>query len=515
MTIENDTIEIILPYKVLGRTEDDKVILYFPVDKRIRVLSIPKFTQNFFELNFDDADENWKNYKKETLKVARNKPLIDLGSSYGNGIWKPNDRDWLIVSGSDTFTIDANGTVTRLEDPVYNSKIIDISGPSWLSYESFCKAWNDKTNDIKRAFKAVFSRIQRWGWLNPQMPLFASAFAMLTPFQRILDWRPTIFIYGEKGTGKSSFFDSNFVTFYGKLICDYDETTAAAFENILNNSSQILLLDEIQQFVELEKITLKMKSLGRGGKRATARGTSVSDSEKKHLIWFAGTDLPALYIKDPAFRSRIVQFNTVLKINKALPELPDAYEQEGMAALIVVNMIKKWNDIAVGASSLRKNISAISDKYGKTISPRLIDNYKYASALLNLIDPKADIDIPFWVTDEETDNFRVLIRAILTSTAKSKLIISLLHEANSGVESAKNQIKNLGMSITTHKKKSYLAIGFKDLPNTLLKKYDFTSKEIKRILLSVDGAVENRVKFGYGRMVSCVLIPWEIVESFD
>ena len=252
-----------------------------------------------------------------------------------------------------------------------------------------------------------------------------------------------------------------------------------------------------------------------GVKTSGTPGEKHLEFDLHHIPWFGSIYLPKQVSQDAAQESRIVKLE-LKKLQDNVPVLNKIEADEGakLAAEIVAAVISEWKHIEEVAKGIaQKRCDIIKRMPG--IQIRTVDNFMYASALLN-ISTNRNYDVPEWVNMSNEDDGEKIVSLILSS------LIHVLNDSYSisdCIEKAMGEqtkifskpLENIGIKHTTNAGSRYLAIRSPAVVRFLLKDTDYKDKDIQAPLSRIEGAISSHpVKFS-GKHERCVLIPLSYV----
>lgn len=497
--------------KILGYTDKDKVALYHhdKIDQR----KASSLNKAFFTLRFgQEGAQYFSIFKNAILNLAHEKGIINTESPYGPGIYYYRENI-LVVDNIGSFKIPFDASPEIMSEPIFNQQLIRADGkPSWINFDHL----KQDEPFIKHTFKDVFLQIHdlvsQWPWDNPDMALIMTAFVMLTPFQRLMRWRPTLYINGPKGTGKTTFFENVLQGIYGSLVERFDNSTKAAIPRVLHGSSVIPIIDEAKENKHIEEIFSIIKLSSRGGNYTVATGKNAKKHHIEHMFWLGSVYEPSKIKSDAALESRIVKFSLKMPEKLILPSAPD--QQREMASRVILTVAENWSLIESEAINIFKDYEIYATNTGDKINTRHLENFMYAMALAELAIGK-NIDFPSWAIPEQImDDGDKILESILTSfigkITVRELINTFLENSDAGTAT---QLKRRGLAVVRCNKTSqdYIAIDTKISKKCLLKN-EYGKVDILAPLKNVSGAIPNISVDFFARKALCVLIPINHVD---
>jgi hypothetical protein len=508
-----EEVTVKLPFHVLGHNVQREILIW----KDGRLIALPAGRLNKDELRlYVGGDSEWfqeesaeKALKLQLIDVAHKKGFIDDQAPLKAGIWYINKR-WLIISGKKAAIVEGN-RLKYLEEPIFEGKLVETEGASWLNWSVVEEAMLLGRSDLKSVFNLIYVRVKQWNWLDPSMSAFVTAFVMLSIMQQAMSWRPWIYLTGAKSTGKSTFFEDILQGIYSGQVERLDKSTAHATAQTIGNSGRIPVFDEFEKHKHIPEILELAKLFNRGGQKTSGTGSDKAHRfHLHHMPWFGSIYLPKRVMQDAAQESRIIKFE-LKKLTNASPPLEQFAIGEGavIAAKIVVTMILAWREIEAKAQEINADRQLFIQEH-QGIEVRTVENFMYASALLAIVAPEGVEEIfPRWATLQSEDDGDKLLDTILASLIHvdgSKVSVGeMLQKAGRYVD----ELERYGLKIIMHKAKDFLALRCESVTRHLLKDTEYAVLDIRSPLARIEGAVGSAQVKMAGVNQRCVLIPVE------
>jgi hypothetical protein len=504
-----------LPFYVLGHNAQREILIW----KDGRLIALPAGRLNKDELRlYVGGDSEWfreegaeKALKLQLIDTAHKKGFIDDQAPLKAGVWYINKR-WLIISSKKAAIVEGN-RLQYLKEPIFEGKLIETEGASWLNWSVVEEAIRVEQSDLKSVFNLIYVRVKQWNWLDPSMSAFVTAFVMLSIMQQAMPWRPWIYLTGAKSTGKSTFFEDILQGIYGGQVERLDKSTAHAIAQTIGNSGRIPVFDEFEKHKHIPDILELAKLFNRGGQKTSGTGSDKAHRfHLHHIPWFGSIYLPKKVMQDAAQESRIIKFE-LKKLTNTSPPLERFGVGEGavIAAKIVVTMILAWLEIEAKAQEINADRQVfIQEQQG--IEVRTVENFMYASALLAVVAPEGVEDIfPRWAALQAEDDGDKLLDTILASliyVEGNKVSVGeMLQKAGCYVD----ELERHGLKIVMHKSKDFLALRCESVTRHLLKDTEYAVLDIRSPLARIEGAVGSAQVKMAGVNQRCILIPVERV----
>ncbi len=444
------------------------------------------------------SKEDFGSAKSQIITVAHSHGILYPDNEMSIGIWQEDNKIYL-VNGDQILLWNGEKFVNQTI-PIINNKIITLSNTRWLDNKLLLTSSKaDSKIDLHKVFQQLFEILNQWHFLDQNMVKYITAFIMLAPFSTLMKWRPIVYILGKRGVGKTTLLDL-LQTLWGSLVVRLDKTTAYAIGQSVGNTAKIPILDEFENDRHIiDILTLLKNTTGEEGGTIT-RGTIGRNSAKyriKQMFWLASIYAP---VADAAVFSRLALFEMGKYTNSTL-HFPTVEEISQLRHLIISSVMPLWNEIETTASQYRKDKNLYTVQDG-----RLIDNYAYASALVDIAGfeggmPSYINEITF-AEDEQT---------ILDTILESKIKYAEFEGNISEALVKENDLEAFGLKPITHDKMKFLAIKPEVVVRQLLKDTRYKDMDISAVLERVPGALKSVVIKMNGRSTRCVLIPWEVL----
>lgn len=519
-------------WKLLGHTRDLEYLFYR--DGEVFIIDPDRFTTMKVQIFFGVDEDEAKRIRKE-LPIKASSNEVDVKNTIGNGVFRSSEYkdSFVIVNGSKViyalYDINTHGHNLQIDDtPIVDGKLLDLKGSrEWLDTDELLKS-QESIKDAKETLREQFEEIRKtvsyWNWESPEMADYITAFVMLAPFQRLMSWRPSLWITGHGGTGKTLFFERVLQKLYGNLAIRLDNSTDYGAIQRLNSTSQIALLDNFEHDKRSEKFMKTFEIANRGGD--IVRGTTTKEPinfKLEHMVWYNAV---TLVTDTRATDSRIVEFHLVNPLND-VPELPS----EVSAEKIIYSMLDWWSDIEEEKKMYIKSDAESKKDTTSTNSTvkRSKENIGYAQALLRkleIIDPSdlSSLDVPNFIKTRATvDESMELLKAILTSSVLPDDASDYSEQAKKFVyeaiqESSRSIIRKGVWKVHDRDGTDWIAIEPTSVKRELLKAPEYTQRtpeQIKKMLLNLEGAKMNTSKNAVNKSIYAVYVPIKYMEQFE
>jgi len=496
---------------LLGHTQELEYVFYR--DGEVFIIDPERFSVIKIQMFFGVDKSTAQGIRGELPELA-SEHVIDTKNTIGNGVYKGrNDKEFIIVNGANVIKAEYDSIthkykITKETTPIIDGKLLDLKGSKeWLDVEKL-QSVDPSRETLQEQFKLIRKTVSCWKWESPEMADYITAFVMLAPFQRLMSWRPSLWITGHGGTGKTLFFERVLQKLYGNLAIRLDNSTDYGAIQRLNSTSQIALLDNFEHDKRSEKFMKTFEIANRGGD--IVRGTTTKEPinfKLEHMLWYNAVMLAS---QTRATDSRIVEFHLVNPLND-VPELPS----EVSAEKIIYSMLEIWYDL-----------EELKQLYVDDNKSRDAENIGYAYALLNLLEVTdvCDFGLPNFIKTRATvDESMELLKAILTSSVLPDDASDYSEQAKKFVyeaiqENPRSIVRKGVWKVHDRDGTDWIAIEPTSVKRELLKAPEYTQRtpeQIKKMLLNLEGAKMNTSKNAVNKSIYAVYVPIKYMEQFE
>ncbi|MFZ2955372.1 MAG: DUF3854 domain-containing protein [Candidatus Ozemobacteraceae bacterium] len=492
--------------KILGSTPDGDILLY-RAGKMLRV-STAKMSPGWLRvLTGTKSACKLKRLATDWQIDANKAGTFDPEKKIGPGIWKIKDS-WVIVSGVEALIITGSEAVLTA-NPVYQGHVIEFdAADAWLDLATVKKSF--AFGDLKSTFAETREITEQWRWGKKEMHEYATALAILSPFQRALRWRPNVAISGPSGCGKSLFADEFIGRLWGSLVVRSDRATAHSVAQSIGSTAKVLILDEFEKSKRIAEILDLLKLCGRGGYKTSGTGERASlRYEMRHLTWTLAAHLPAALKTDAAKANRTIK----LSLNGGdgnPPVLPTDENYRDLASRLVGTVIKNWSTIEAHESYIDNRQAEIFAKLPGA-NHRVIDLFRSSSALLQAA-IGGDWTIPLWGAEPLPTDGDMVLTEILTAMVPGQLGTTIEQMLQS--ETNVKELAAVGIKVAFHGGIKCLAIQPTQARGQLLSKTDFAEMDITEALERIPGAAKGKANFSAVSRLA-VFVPFDLVDGTE
>ena len=219
------------------------------------------------------------------------------------------------------------------------------------------------------------------------------------------------------------------------------------------------------------------------------------------MAWFGSIYLPNRLGQDAAQESRMVK----LELKKPRDDTPtlekeDSIEGRKLAGRIIAAMTSQWNNIEGNAEDMnqrRRDIIETFKKGKQDIEIRTVENFMYASSLLNIVSvgigDEKRYDVPEWAVRTIEDDGDKILAVILSSIIRTASDTYTVRNALAKTKSEQNsffsqELVKCGIKITRKGEESepFLAIHCDTVSRYLLKDTEFKDLAIQAPLERIE-----------------------------
>ena len=517
------SMSFVFPFEVLGFNKGHDIMISHKGE--LKSLSLSEIRQGALKLYVGTRTEKTEEQLSATLlELAKQEGTVDDQDTIKTGVdyLKKSDR-FLVVSGKTFFKVDPSTCgIEKISKPVVDGRLIEGDRhKNWISMGQVKKA------DLKKTFSVLHEYVKQWNWRDENMALFMTAFLMIYPFHKIMDYRPWLYLLGESQSGKTTFIEDALMFLYGKLVVKMDKGTAHSTAQEIGNTSLIPVFDEFEKFRRMGEILELFKmttSKGGGVKKSGTPGKEPFRFTILQIPLFASIYTPPSIKSDYAQDNRTIKFELIVqdKANRKAPITLTNQEKDGLVGDILSSVMMHWKEISKKTTEIDNEKREMITKSQWQISGRTVDNFKYSIALIRLASEEhKTIGIPEWsyTQDEKDDGDRVLsdlLHTRINHEGREHLTVDLIYDAMNDKENDSLHILRLN-GITTAKKKGEQTVAFcsNEIKRTMLKQDDYyKTLYIGDVLERIPGAKRNvPTFFGSNDTRRSTHVPFSVIEK--
>lgn len=376
-------------------------------DAQNKIVIYCKQRNRIFELDFDfsepvliskigsDIPEAFKFRQiKNRIIINCSKNELKIDKRINTGIHLINE-DILLIDNR-IFNYSKN---EEIQKPFFNNRIIE------RNEKPIFELLKDQNNNIFFEINKIVKEL--WSFADKenqdQLADYLTAFIMLAPLQKLMSWRPILYIIGKKGSGKTCL--TEFLSFlYPNLIKTSSNLTFASMYQSFGNCGKIAIFDEFQTYQEKEKILNALKGSSKNSENTVSKGSKemiAKDYELNILPFILSNEYFAF---DSAIKSRVNKF-----------ELEGTFKHSFFSEL-VLKQEKKIKELGNQSINwLLENWRLIEEHSKDNFfeESRIKSNYGYAFALIDLAKQGKAEKPEFLINDDDDDDDDNLIKDIL------------------------------------------------------------------------------------------------------
>lgn len=368
------------------------------------------------------------------VEEAHKKGELENHIELKSGVWRfDEDDEWLIVSSGEILKFSKNN-IESLSSPLYKKTLINCDS-NWIAIDELqaqFKTNSDKLQQLKDVFFIIHEHINRWTFKHESMADYLTAFIILMLVQSGMSWRPWLYLLGIAGSGKSTFLKKIIKPIYGELLKKLDKTTPFCVAQSVGNTTKILAFDEFEKNERIPDIVEFCKLMNAGGNKTMG---TLDTKEKSYSVCqmpvFASIYPPTTINSDEAQRSRTIFFELSIKRKKyGAIEGISSKEGQKIRIKLIDSMVSLWTEIEKKAQEIKSDTENIIKERNNKISPRTVENFQYASAVLFLITGK-EHSVPSWAEQEQINDGRYIFDRLMDSKiqehGKNYLVMNLIN----------------------------------------------------------------------------------------
>ena len=512
---------------------DLQTFYYFPqITKQVIGLT----AQNHRKLNLlamSDDETTWRRYfahkqqgwshesaAAHLMRACKERGIFTDALRRGRGAWRDPDAIALHLGNR----------------VVYNGKEHDLlTVPGRAVYEA-CAAlpYGEPMSD--NVARGIFETSMRLSWLNRFFGVLMSGWIVLAPVCGALDWRPHIWLTGNKGSGKTTLLKKFIMPLTGGWSHLYEGgSTEAGIRQSLKRDALPVILDEAEgedekQWQRLQAILQLCRSSSSQSGAQTVKGSAGSapiQFEIRSMFCFSSIGVPLVQDAD---ESRVA----VLTLGPQLPPAEwatisahlDTFTPE-LGRALIARTVSILPSILINArkfsSLLSEHLgsSRAGDQYGTLVAGAASLKYPREMTGPEVFDFIKAYNISELVEDvEQSDEWRCLhailqhiVRINESNRREARSLGELLDEAcrHTGGDTAREYLMRHGLKVD--KRNRALMISGSHIQLYSILRGTPWAYGWARILARIDGAkrMESAQRFGAGGMHRCVAIPLRLI----
>lgn len=279
-----------------------------------------------------------------TLAGAR--PLES--SLFGAGVWRINDAMVLVGAGECAILRDEENAIFEQSlTPEFGDKVFDLrSSGTWfeVGFLNECLPLARMPEWRREIVNTMDAMCRMWTFNRGEyVPQLLTGLILASWVQSIWNWRPQVFVFGESGCGKTTWFqllcgqgpESSGGLFGALSLCSSDYTSAAIRSGI-GKTSKIAVLDEMENGKNRKEFMVLARGAGRGS--AMLRGTATHKMVSTRLaqIFWVGSTETGLEREMDQNRYLIIE---MLKVARRTIKFPPEHEVRELGQKLLVSIV--------------------------------------------------------------------------------------------------------------------------------------------------------------------------------
>ncbi|MCO5091980.1 hypothetical protein [Bosea sp. (in: a-proteobacteria)] len=237
------------------------------------------------------------------MKACGERGLFDPGDKVrGRGGWVDSRGRFIWHSGEALYTVEAG----RLKEAPPG----DVDGVFYARRPPVIVPWQEAIEDAESPAHDILKALKSWAWERPVLDaVLALGWIAASMLGAGLHWRPTLFVTGDRGHGKSTL--QNLVKdILGPVLHASADTTAAGIYQRVKQDSLPVGVDELEADADNRKVmaVVKLARLAASGAEMFRGGAEHEGVtfRARNAFFFSSINPPPLAPQD---RSRIAQLN--------------------------------------------------------------------------------------------------------------------------------------------------------------------------------------------------------------
>lgn len=237
------------------------------------------------------------------MKACGERGLFDPGDKVrGRGGWIDSRGRFIWHSGEKLYTVEQG----RLKEAPPG----DVDGVFYARRPPVIAPWQEAIAEGESPAQDILKALKSWAWERPLLdPILALGWIAASMMGAGLHWRPTLFVTGDRGHGKSTL--QNLVKdILGPVLHASADTTAAGIYQRVKQDSLPVGVDELEADADNRKVmaVVKLARLAASGAEMFRGGAEHEGVtfRARNAFFFSSINPPPLAPQD---RSRIAQLN--------------------------------------------------------------------------------------------------------------------------------------------------------------------------------------------------------------
>jgi hypothetical protein len=253
----------------------------------------------------------------------------------GRGSWTFR-RNQLVYHCGDELWVCEKGRFEALPTGVYDGKL-------YPHLSALPAPWTKPIAVAENPGAQLLAGFRRSKWARPNVdPILLLGWIGAAYLGGALNWRPSVLLLGDKGTGKSTLQDT-LKALFGDALFHSSDSTAAGIYQAMGHDSRAVALDEMEPGLDERKASniadlMRTSASGAIGRRGSAGGTA-SEFQMRSAFLFSAINNP---LHTAADLSRVAVLR-MLPFDKD-SEKGEPINAETTGPMILAAMMRAWGD---------------------------------------------------------------------------------------------------------------------------------------------------------------------------
>jgi len=237
------------------------------------------------------------------MKACGERGLFDPGDKVrGRGGWTDSRGRFIWHSGEALYTVEGG----KLKEAAPG----DVDGVFYARRPPVITPWQEAIGEDESPAHDILNALKSWAWERPLLdPVLALGWIAASMMGAGLHWRPTLFVTGDRGHGKST-LQGLVKDILGPVLHASADTTAAGIYQRVKQDSLPVGVDELEADADNRKVmaVVKLARLAASGAEMFRGGAEHEGVtfRARNAFFFSSINPPPLAPQD---RSRIAQLN--------------------------------------------------------------------------------------------------------------------------------------------------------------------------------------------------------------
>lgn len=279
------------------------------------------------------------------VRVCSAKPIWDgVERVRGRGVWLSARGELIVHTGDDLLLGARSLSVPELDGYIYPAR------------PPIPRPWHEPVEPA--ALRLVMPLLRTWHWARPDVdPVLLAGWIAAAKLAAALKWRPSAFIIGDKGTGKSTL--QELIKYWLGGVIHTADTTAAGIYQHIGHDCLPVTVDELEPEADnaRNKAILKLARLASSGTvmlRGGDRHQGVEFAARNSFL-FSAVNSPPL---QPTELSRMALLLLKPLLPGTAPPVIDAQTCTLMGSMMTRRLIDEWPRFGETLAAFRGELAA-------------------------------------------------------------------------------------------------------------------------------------------------------------